>query len=120
MHRFTRDSRTAGRCGAAEGVRMLPVVFSLGLAMVCDRVEERPLEEPERPVIGSAESRAGVDHLVENRLQAYGAGDRAKDAADRALLPAHVLELTSELRAIGGHASHFAQPSVTGRVSHLG
>ena len=85
---------------------MLPVEFGVGPAVVCDGVEERPFEKPERPVLGCAEPRAGVDHLFENRLQAYGASDRAKDAADRALLLAQVLELTSELRAIGGYACH--------------
>jgi hypothetical protein len=50
-------------------MRVLSVVFrTLGLAMMCDRVQKTMLEEPERAVIGFAEPLAGLDDLVENRL----------------------------------------------------
>jgi hypothetical protein len=52
------------------------------------KVKESVLEEPERSVIGVAESSAGLDHLVENRLEPRSAGDGAKDPADRLLLRA--------------------------------
>jgi hypothetical protein len=70
------------------------------------RVEESLLEKPERAVIGVAESPARLDDLVENRLEPRRAGNGAKDAADRLLLRAGVLELTSKLRGVGGRAGH--------------
>jgi hypothetical protein len=63
-------------------------------------VQEFLLEEVERAVIGLAESFAGLDHLVEDRLESLRAGDGPKDAADRALLLARVLEPAGELGVV--------------------
>jgi len=60
------------------------------------------LEEPERSVIGVAESSAGLDDLVENRLEPRSAGNGAKDAADCLLLRTEVFGLTSKLRVAVG------------------
>lgn len=69
-------------------------------------VEEPVLEKVERAVIGLAEPLAGLDHLVENRLDPCATGDGAQNIADRALLFAEVLELASEFCVVGGHAGH--------------
>jgi hypothetical protein len=88
-------------------MRVLPVIFNgLGLAVVCNRVEHRPLEQPERPAISTAKSPTGLNDLIKDRLQPYGPGNCAKNSANRELLPAQILELTSHVRAIGGQASH--------------
>jgi hypothetical protein len=74
---------------------MLSVVLrTLLLAVVCDCLKELSFEEPEGAVIGLAETPAGLGHLVEDRLEPRTASDLAEHAADRALLIAHVLELT--------------------------
>jgi hypothetical protein len=70
------------------------------------KLKESVLEEPERSVMGVAESSARLDHFVENRLQTRSAGNGAKDAADCLLLRTEVLELTSKLRVAGGLACH--------------
>jgi hypothetical protein len=86
---------------------MLPVVLgALGRAFMYGKVEESALEEPKRSVIGDAESSGGFDDLVENRLEASGACNGAKDAADGVLLSSKVRDLTSKLRVVGGHAGH--------------
>ena len=48
-------------------------------------------------MVGPAEPLAGLDDLVEHRLDARAARDGAENAADRALLFAQVLDLASEL-----------------------
>jgi hypothetical protein len=40
----------------------------LGAALMGNRVQDPVSEQPERAVIGSAESAAGLDYLVEDRL----------------------------------------------------
>ena len=73
---------------------------SVGGGVVRHHLQEPVLEQVEGAVLGPAEPLAGLDHLVENGLDPRTAGDGAEDAADRALLFAHVLELTSELRVV--------------------
>ena len=51
-------------------------------------------------------------------LEPARAGDRAEDAADRALLLAQVLELTSELGVVGGHAGHLPSLETGGARCH--
>jgi len=51
-------------------------------------------------------SPARLGHLLENRLQAGRASDSTENAADRALLLAHVLKLTAEVGDVPGDASH--------------
>ena len=69
-------------------------------------VQEALLEQVERAVLGPAEPLAGLDDLVQHRLDPRAAGDGAQDAADRALLLAQILDLASELCVVGGHAGH--------------
>ena len=87
---------------------MLPVVLGpLRFAVMCSRLEESVLvEEPERPVIGPAESLRGFDNLLQNRLKAGIVGDCAKDAADRALLLMELLEPTGKFSVVTGNACH--------------
>ena len=74
--------------------------------MVCPQVQETALQKPERPVVGPTQSPARLGHLLENRLQAGRASDSTENAADRALLLAHVLKLTAEVGDVPGDASH--------------
>jgi hypothetical protein len=76
MDRFPLESGTARGRRSIEGVRMLPVVLrALRRAVMDSQVEEFVLEEPERPVVGVAKSSAGLDHLLENRLEPRGLSD---------------------------------------------
>ena len=86
---------------------MFPVVGgALRLSMVCSGVEQTVLEQPERSMVGVAEPSAGFDDLVKHRLQPGGLRHGPENAADRALLLAEILELTSQLRVIPAGNSH--------------
>ena len=115
MDRPTRDRRTAGRRRSIEWMGVFPVVLSnLGLGMGCSGVEEPVFEQIQRPFLGLAQSRARVDHLVENWLKPRRARDGTKDPAQCPLLLENVLELTGYLGVVGrhaGHASSLAIPS---------
>jgi hypothetical protein len=76
---------------------------------VGDGVEESILEEPERALVRFAEPPAGLDDLVENRLQSLGAGDCAEDVAERALLLAEVLDLARELGSVVSCPRHLCR-----------
>ena len=87
VDRLTGDRGPAGGRRSVESMRMLSVVLStLCLGVVRRHVQEALLEEVERAVIGLAEPFAGLDHLVEDRLDPCAAGNSAKDIADRVLL----------------------------------
>ena len=65
------------------------------------------LEQVEGAVVGLTQPLTGFDYLVEDGLDTGAAGDvRAEDAADRALLFAHVLELAGELGVVRGNPGH--------------
>ena len=101
------DGRTAGRRAPIDSMRMIEVVLRpLGLTMVCPHVQDTVLKEPERPMVGLAQSPARLGHLLENRLQPGTPSDRAENAADRVLLLTHVLELMGEVRAVPRAAGH--------------
>ncbi len=71
VHRFPCDGRAAGGRRPVERMRMLGVVLDgFGEAVVRSRVEKPVLEEVERTLVGLRQPLAGLDHLVENRLQA--------------------------------------------------
>ena len=107
VDRLGRDSRSTSRRRSIKWMRMLPVVVSdLALAVMCSRVQESFPEQPQPPVVSFAESPAGFDDLVEHGLEARGADDCMKDSADRAVLLACILELTSEFCAVGSIRRH--------------
>jgi hypothetical protein len=69
-------------------------------------MEEPILKEPQRPVVGSAQSPARLDHLIEHRLESCRARDRAKDGPNRALLFAQILHHTTEVRVARFRVNH--------------
>jgi hypothetical protein len=102
-------------------MRMFSVVTgTCRLALVRAQMQQPALEKPEGPVISLAESPAGLGYFVEHGLEPSRAGDSAQDAADRALLLPHILELAGQLRAVGRNVSHTGSlgvPMVTATVA---
>src|SRR4029450_3959884 len=82
-------------------------------SVVGGRLQKIVLEEPERAVIGFAEPLAGLDDFVENRLDSRTSGHGAEDAADCALLLPEILELTSLVLGVMGHAISLSRRALT-------
>jgi hypothetical protein len=57
-------------------------------------------------VVGLAQSPAGLGDLLEDRFQPGAASNSAENAADRALLLAHVLEFLGEVGVVPRNAGH--------------
>src|SRR5436190_1406031 len=69
MNGLLHHGYSAGDRRAVEPMWMLAVMPTrLGAALMGNRVQDPVSEQPERAVIGSAESAAGLDYLVEDRL----------------------------------------------------
>ena len=85
---------------------MLPVVVRAArLAVVRGKSQDALLEQVERAEVCGTEPPRGLDDLVEDRLQAGRASNRAQNTADRALLLTEIVKL----RCKGPIAGHLAQ-----------
>src|SRR4029450_4498342 len=86
---------------------------------VCARGPTPAPAQPERAVIGFAEPLAGLDDFVENRLDSRTSGHGAEDAADCALLLPEILELTSLVLGVMGHAISLSRGALTSNLREL-
>ena len=78
---------------------------------------EHPLSDQNLTAAGAlcvfavTESPRGADHLIEDRLDSFGASDRPKQSAQCALLRAQVLDLAREFKSIVAWGPHPLTPT---------